>query len=283
MFKNTLDFIFASKIRKILILSLIAVLSLLISVFTVFANRVVFDASLDNTDTFGTVASSSGSGCSSVQSATYDAYIFEVDIEGVYTMETTLGTLSDSVLNLYSPILNSSNPLNNCLESDDDDGVGIASKIVRTLTANTRYTLIARGFGGALGTYSLSISGPGTICSPNCDGLIPAPAFADGRINNYDTAAPIAVYPHDINGETGLIIYDVNGVELLIISPQQILAAPENPDSNLLIAQANGVALYRLAGGLWQINAPQYNGKTYVMIFSELFYDGGYESHEIDN
>lgn len=280
MFKNTLDFIFASKIRKMLILSLIAVLSLLISVFTVFANTIVFYGSLSNTDSFGTVASFSGSACFGAQPATYDTYTFEVSTDDVYTMETTLGSLSDSVLNLYSPSLDTSNPLDNCLEADDDDGVGIASKITRTLIAGRRYMLIVRGFGGALGTYSLSISGPGTVCFPNCD---VAPAFTDGRINNYDAAAPVAVYPHDINGETGLIIYDVNGVELLIISPQQILAAPENPDSNLLIAQANGVALYRLAGGLWQINAPQYNGKTYVMIFSELFYDGGYESHEIDN
>ncbi|MGB7338585.1 MAG: hypothetical protein WBC91_06820 [Phototrophicaceae bacterium] len=113
------------------------------------------------------------------------------------------------------------------------------------------------------------------------DGL-PQPVFTDNRINNYDSAAPVAVYPHDINGETGLVVYSADGVLLLVVTPQQIADAPSNPDSNILIAQGGGVSFYRLAGGSWQINAPQYNGKTYVMIFTELFSSGGYESFEID-
>ncbi len=108
----------------------------------------------------------------------------------------------------------------------------------------------------------------------------PQPAFVDGRINNYDVAAPIAVYPHFVNGEVGLIIYDVNGVELLVVSAAQLADAPDNPSSNLLIAESNNVELYRLAGGGWQINAPQYNGKTYVLLFEEPYVNIGYTSYE---
>lgn len=113
---------------------------------------------------------------------------------------------------------------------------------------------------------------------------IPLPAFYDGRINDYDVAAPIAVYPHEVNGATGLIIYNVEGIEILVVSPQDIGNAPENPSQNILIASADGVSLYRIAGsnrGYWQINATQYNGKTYVLIFPELSHSGGYESYEL--
>lgn len=140
--------------------------------------------------------------------------------------------------------------------------------------------------GGVLATDSLDYHcGIGVVvpvASPEVS-LDPQPAFYDGRINDFDTAAPIAIYPHMVDGEAGLIIYDTAGVVLLVISPQQIADAPENPEDNVLISEANGVALYRLTNGDWQINAPQYNGKTYVIIFSELSHSGGYESFELDN
>lgn len=119
--------------------------------------------------------------------------------------------------------------------------------------------------------------------SGECEGLPYLDySFTDGRINTRDGAAPIAVYPHIVNDEVGLIIYSADGEILLIVSPQQIANAPENPEANTEIASGNNVALYRLAGGKWQINAPQYNGKTYVMIFSELFAGAEYESFELE-
>lgn len=113
--------------------------------------------------------------------------------------------------------------------------------------------------------------------------LSPQPAFYDGRINDFDTAAPIAIYPHMVDGEVGLIIYNADGMLLMVVSPQQIADALPNPESNILISEANGVALYRLTNGDWQINAPQYNGKTYIIIFPELPHNGVYESFELDN
>lgn len=264
------------------ITAIIFILSLALSTLTVHAGILSFNRSVDASDPFGTVASFSGSSCFGAQPANYDTYTFQVDTTGTYTISIALGSLSDSVMSLYSPSVDPVHPLNNCIEVDDDDGVGLASQITRTLTANTTYVVLVRGFGGAFGTYILNISGPGNIFT------VPVshqPVFTDGRINDYDSASPIVVYPHLINDATGLIIYDVNGVELLVISPQQIADAPDNPDSPVLIAQANNVSLYRIPGegrGLWQINTPQYNGKTYVMIFPELFRSGGYESFELE-
>lgn len=120
------------------------------------------------------------------------------------------------------------------------------------------------------------------ICSdrPIIDAL---PTFADGRINDFDDAAPVAVYPALIDSGLGLEIRDPEGNILLTVTPSQLLNAPLNPDVNTLIAEANGVTLYRIVGeggGLWQINAPQYNGKTYVLIFSDPYSNTDYVSYE---
>ena len=134
----------------------------------------------------------------------------------------------------------------------------------------------------AIGNFDIGTISQKTITCSGSSGSGHLPVFTDGRINDYDAAAPVAVYPYLDNGETGLQIYDVDGVLLLVITPEQLAAAPDNPDSPVLIAEAFGVALYRVPGGFWQINAPQYNGKTYVMIFKELFASGGYDSFEIE-
>ncbi|MGB7339432.1 MAG: hypothetical protein WBC91_11115 [Phototrophicaceae bacterium] len=70
---------------------------------------------------------------------------------------------------------------------------------------------------------------------------------------------------------------------MLIITPQMIADAPENPSENVILASNNGVIFARIRGenrGLWQINAPQYNGKTYILIFPELYANAGYTSYE---
>ncbi len=133
--------------------------------------------------------------------------------------------------------------------------------------------------------YRFTFSGPGDICVEGCPSpakqasVLPGPVFSDGRINNNDAAAPVAVYPHPVNGEMGLVIYSDSGALLLVVSPEDIAHAPETPDSNALVAEANGVSLYRLHSGEWAVFAPQYNGKTYVLTFTQ-FSPGGYQSYE---
>ncbi|MDQ7036321.1 MAG: choice-of-anchor R domain-containing protein [Anaerolineae bacterium] len=111
------------------------------------------------------------------------------------------------------------------------------------------------------------------------------PAFFDGRINNYDTGNPIIVYGQAFEeGERGLTIYDTEGVLLLVVTPAEIAAVPECPDTNTLIAASasTGVAVYRLAGScLYQVNAPTGEaGKVYILIFNGLFANAGYTSYE---
>lgn len=121
------------------------------------------------------------------------------------------------------------------------------------------------------------------ISTTECFG--PDPAFTDGRINNYDSAAPVVVYPNTVDGQTGLSIYSADGTLLFVVTAEQLASASDNPASPELIAGSNGVTLHRIPGengGQWQINAPQYNGKTYVLIFTNLFVDGGYTSFEIE-
>lgn len=276
----------------LIIISFILIFTFALSTSTVFAGSLTINGSVDGSDPFGTLASYLGSACDGSYNANYDMYTFQVDTTGTYTIETTLGSLSDSLMMLYSPSFDIANPLNNCIEADDDGGAGLASLITRTLTANTDYIIIVRGNGGGLGSYTLNISGVGGVFlgavpvpSVVAEDGIPLPAFYDGRINDYDTASPVAIFPHEVDGEIGLVVYDTEGNLLLVISPEQIADAPDNPDGSILIASANGVILYRIAGegrGYWQLNAPQYNGKTYVMIFPELFHSGGYESFELD-
>lgn len=278
-------------LSRYLISSVVLIFSFALSTTTVFAGSLTINSAVDGGDPIGNIPDLS---CSSSINIRYDAITFHVDTTGVYTLDIGLGTLTDSVMVLISPSFDTANPLANCIEVDDDGGSGLASRITRTLTANTTYIVLVDEFSGGTGTYSLNISGAGNIVlgAPPLpitpvvaeDG-IPLPAFYDGRINDYDTAAPIAVFPHEINGEIGLIIYNTEGVELLVVGPDLISNASDNPDGNVEVASANGITLYRIAGeehGYWQINAPQYNGKTYVMIFPELFHSGGYESFEIE-
>lgn len=171
------------------------------------------------------------------------------------------------------------------------------SSLSGQLTANVTYYLHVRGSANCPETtypisYSANITGPGDITlavdeaveESNEEVIVdPQPAFFDGRINNWDTASPIVIYPISTADGTALHIYSDTG-ELLLVVPATTLAnAPNNPSENIIIAEGNDVIVARISGegsGLWQINAPQYNGKTYVIIFSELFVDGGYTSYE---
>lgn len=107
------------------------------------------------------------------------------------------------------------------------------------------------------------------------------PVFFDGRINDCDTGNWIVIFGHDYGSGRGLLITDTEGNNLLQISPEQIAGVVECPDSNTLIASGGGVSVYRLAGTCnYQVNGSAADGKTYVVIFDELYANSGYTSHE---
>ena len=216
----------------------------------------------------------SNCGFISISGAHYDSYTFEVAETGTYTLETTLVSHNDTVLMLYSPSFVPPDGTINCIAANDDGGVGFASKITITLNKDTPYVAVVRGFGNQLGTYSLSISGDGDVCLGACEG-VPI-AFEDGRLNRFDAAAPIVIYPVTINNEVGMNIYavtnDSRGDFLFQVTPAEIAAVPSNPDVNTPIKVSNNVQVWRLSSGEFQIVTPTTNGsgKVYNIIFDEI-------------
>lgn len=88
-------------------------------------------------------------------------------IAGVeYTLQATLGTLSDTTLTLYDT------DGTTLLEYNDDSGGTLASQIVWTAPASGTYFAQVTGFSILAGTYDLTISAPPTVDGDfNDDGL----------------------------------------------------------------------------------------------------------------
>lgn len=107
------------------------------------------------------------------------------------------------------------------------------------------------------------------------------PHFHDGRINNCDDAGWMVIYPHTDDTGIGFVITDTRGVNLLVVTPDQIATVPVCPDNNTLIASDNGVDVYRLAGSCgYEVVGPAADGKKYHVLFDTLYADTGYTSFE---
>lgn len=219
---------------------------------------------------------------------------FTVTVSGTYTL--SLGTPAETNNNFFSTTVRTRIPSNintSYILITNNRAAGPRSA---TLNVGTSYYLIAAGSASCTSTtyptsYNVTLAGPGDIIGPTIP-IIPSqtteignqPVFRDGRINNYDTSNPVVVYPiRDENNQVSIHIYSDTGVLLLVISAEQIANTPENPDNNIIIAEDGGISFARIHGdgqGFWQVTAPQYNGKTYVLIFSELYANAGYTSYE---
>ena len=91
----------------------------------------------------------------------------------------------------------------------------------------------------------------------------PAGNLLDGRLNNSqlkDVAAPVAVYCADGNINIWKINADT-GEGTLIITTPQVEGTPEGGNTEL--ASAEGISLYWLEGGQYQLNAPSFEGELY--------------------
>ena len=110
----------------------------------------------------------------------------------------------------------------------------------------------------------------------------PEPAFSDGRLNNFDLAAPVAVYPID---GTGLDFWTPTGFEgagelALRVSAEDIAAVDASPEVPTLIAASEDahVSLYRLPDGAFQVLANAGTSGTYSLVFKVLGVNMGYSS-----
>jgi hypothetical protein len=118
--------------------------------------------------------------------------------------------------------------------------------------------------GGPNGLTVIGIDSFGdAITMANCDGG----RIGDGRLNDGSDqlAAPVAVY----DTEQGLDVYLINptngnGDKIFTATDEEVADVGETPGANTIIDSANGVALYRLASGEFQINATNFDGSPYA-------------------
>lgn len=190
------------------------------------------------------------------------------------------------------------------------NSTGSAPTFSTTLTAGTTYYLAtnnnqglgtialcnARGSTDS-GTYTVNVTGPGVLCFVTCSTASPitvdnnpCPVFYDGRINHCDTFTSVVLYGKaDEDDNWDLDVYAADDSGLLVTIPASMIAAvPTCPESNTLIFSdsATGISLHRLTqrpdGSCpFQLNAPATEaGKTYIVIFNELYPHSYYESYE---
>ena len=79
-----------------------------------------------------------------------DLFSFRAERGREYRIETHLRSNDDTVLVLYGPD-------GNYLVEDDDSGDGAASLLVWTALSSDTYYIEVSGYGGATGTYALSL------------------------------------------------------------------------------------------------------------------------------
>lgn len=112
-------------------------------------------------------------------------------------------------------------------------------------------------------TLSFEILTYGQIGLENCLGG----KIGDGRLNDGgdQLAAPVAVY----DTEQGLDVYLINpangnGDKIFTATDEEVADVGDTPEVNTVIDSANGVVLYRLTSGEFQINATNFDGSPYA-------------------
>lgn len=113
----------------------------------------------------------------------------------------------------------------------------------------------------------------------------PVPAFSDGRLNNFDVAAPVAVYTVDYGNANGLDFWTPTGFDgagelALRVTADDIAQVDATPEVATLIAAAadGSVSLYRLPDGAFQVLANAGTSGTYSLVFETLGANTGYNS-----
>jgi hypothetical protein len=104
----------------------------------------------------------------------YDAYRFTANMAGTYSI-TAASVAFDTYLGLYQGTFDPQNPLVNALEYNDDSGFTTTNSLIsRSLSTGVQYIAVVTSFApSSRGSYSLSISGPGTA---TIGGAVPEPA-----------------------------------------------------------------------------------------------------------
>ncbi|MBI1280522.1 MAG: hypothetical protein GC179_20535 [Anaerolineaceae bacterium] len=140
--------------------------------------------------------------------------------------------------------------------------------------------------------FVLAMGAVAVEASNTPDTTLPPPSFTDGRLNSYDTGAPVIIYEThknipvlDSEGLVGTATV-IDGVQLLAWSgasdsAKQVLdvsvdkinaAIAKNKKPTFTIAQANGYALnYSNSGWFWVTTPPDAEGKVYTFQWQKDF------------
>jgi len=184
---------------------------------------------------------------------------------------------NDLVTAIVTPTVTVNLPLNNIIY--------VASPAYRPITIRSYDTTGTSGniANAQTGNLNDSITTDPAVCTflptyspPPTDTIL----FDDGRLNYNDSATPIVVYGYA--NKRGMAIFRPDGSLIMRVTPNQINDVLICPDENTLIAQnsTGDVRVYRLANSCeFQINAETAEGKTYILIFYEL-YPEFYTSYE---
>jgi hypothetical protein len=263
--------------RRLFALALILSLSFLsLALSPVYAASISYSGTLDASDPLfnrpdETCCSLSGT------TAYFESQDFYVDVSGLYTMTMTAGTFApsgapdDGFFVLYTDFVDANNPLLNWYNADDAGGVGNLPEVVEYLDAGAAYTLVATTFDPlALGSYSVTITGPGNITL----GRLARPGFfSDGRVNNsvfLDGGAPVAIY---CRADGAIDVYFISqsssrGRFLFRVTAARIAEVGVPTERNALLGFVGSVMLHRLTTGEFQVNATNFDGTPYAVVWN---------------
>jgi hypothetical protein len=213
----------------------------------------------------------------------YDLQPLYVSADGSYTFEAIAADF-DTHFALYEGSFDASSPFTNCIAGNDDGGTCYfhrCSIMSVNLDEGVQYYLVTSDCCNYHpGHYTNEITGAGTITL----GILRDPVTDengfvqfepnDGRMNHSisDRAAPVASYCHD----WGIEVWQIDPVNATGINPPAIFVSWEEieatgvpTDQNVLLAENNGVAFYRLTTGEFQVNTTYADGKPFILVWSE--------------
>lgn len=261
-----------SPVRKSII-GVLVILALVSFVLPVLAGAASYSGALGAGDLISSRPSLNSCSGTGVSDATVEPITFWVSAPGVYRIEAMSASF-DIVFHLYTPSFNPASHNANCIEGDDDDGVGLLSRLDVALLPDTPYVLLISGVNGATGSFTIEWSGSGEIAfAPFVkDATIP---FTDGRINNRDQWATFAVYCPDDNIEVYAIDATGAGQLAFTTTPEEVEAVGVPSSGNVIVEEGRGVTLYRLSSGEFQLVGPRdAEWKTYNVMFTSCGLSG---------
>ncbi|MGB7340373.1 MAG: hypothetical protein WBC91_15860 [Phototrophicaceae bacterium] len=185
----------------------------------------------------------------------------------------TLNTATSATVNLETP---------SATIRDSASFTSGSVTVSYTIPSDSIYSIIVRNTGASNGSVNVSFScTPAPVVPPVTSGSASVNpsivnneiGFIDERINYRDAAAPIAIYSYMDSSGAGFDIYKADGTFAYRATASDLRNVP-------LYDSVNDIRISSIAGGGYQITAPQYNGKTYVMQVGAPYAHIGYTSWE---